>query len=157
MASERHLLVDGSNIVHAWPELRVMLAHSRPAACASLERSLAAIHDGEGVRVTLVFDGSGRELELRCPGGRRTFAVVRTPTGVTADDFIESWVGRASTPAECWVATGDGGEGRTIEGLGAHWISPEELAAWARRSHGMQGANLAGRTRENDRNWQRNS
>ncbi len=157
MASERHLLVDGSNIAHAWPELRAMLARNRPAAHARLERSLAAIHDGDGVRVTLVFDGSGRELELRCPGARRTFSVVRTPTGMTADDFIEGWVGRAATPSECWVATGDVGEGRTIAGLGAHWISPEDLAAWVRRSDGALGANLARRSRDNDRNWKRSS
>jgi predicted RNA-binding protein with PIN domain len=153
MASGRHLLVDGSNIAHAWPELRTMLARSRPAAHARLERALSTIHDHEGVRVTLVFDGSGKELDLRCPSASQTFSVVRTPTGMPADAFIEGWVGRSVPASDCWVATGDMAEGRTIEGLGGHWISPDDLSAWVRRSEAMMGSNLAGRVRANDRNW----
>ena len=113
-----------------------MLARSRPAAHARLERALSTIHDHEGVRVTLVFDGSGKELDLRCPGASQTFSVVR------------------SVPASnCWVATGDTAEGRTIEGLGAHWISPDDLAAWVRRTDALMGSSLAGRVHANDRNW----
>jgi len=153
VASEKHLLVDGANILHAWPELRTLLGRERAAAQARLVNELSAVHDTEGVRVTVVFDGSGTELEVRCPGGRQTFAVVRTPTGMTADDFIERWVGRADEPAACWVATGDGGEGRTVAALGAQWITPDELAAWSRRAAGGLDAKLAGRSRENDRKW----
>lgn len=157
MASEKHLLIDGANILHAWPELRVLLRRERAAAQARLVNELSALHDSEGVRVTVVFDGSGAELEVTCPGGRQTFAVVRTPTGMTADDFIERWVGRADEPAACWVATGDVGEGRTVAALGAQWITPDELAAWTQRAVGGLDAKLAGRSRENDRKWQRRS
>ena len=150
---EKHLLVDGANILHAWPELRALLRRERAAAQARLVGELAAIHDGEGVRVTVVFDGSGAELELTCPGGRQTFAVVRTPTGMTADDFIERWVGRAAAPETCWVATGDVGEGRTVAALGAQWISPEDLSAWVRRAGRGVTAHVATRKRNNDRQW----
>ena len=149
----KHLLVDGANILHAWPELRALLRRERTAAQARLVGELAAIHDGEGVRVTVVFDGSGAELELTCPGGRQTFAVVRTPTGMTADDFIERWVGRAAAAETCWVATGDVGEGRTVAALGAQWISPEDLSAWVRRAGRGVRAQLATRKRNNDRHW----
>ena len=154
MVSEKHLLVDGSNILHAWPALRGLLRRDRTAAQARLVSELSPVHDSEGVRVTVVFDGSGAELEVTCPGGRQTFAVVRTPTGVTADDFIERWVGRAAEPAACWVATGDGGEGRTVAALGAQWITPDDLSAWARRAASGLDVKLAGRSRENDRKWQ---
>ncbi len=157
MASEKHLLVDGSNILHAWPELRTLVRRERTAAQVRLVSQLSAVHDSEGIRVTVVFDASGAELEVTCPGGRKTFAVVRTPTGMTADDFIERWVGRVDEPAECCVATGDVGEGRTIVALGAQWITPDELAAWVSRAAGGLGAKLAGRSRENDRKWQRRS
>jgi predicted RNA-binding protein with PIN domain len=153
VAAEKHLLVDGANILHAWPEMRALLRRERAAAQARLVSELAAIHDSEGVRVTVVFDGSGTELEVVCPGGRQTFAVVRTPGGMTADDFIERWVGRAAEPANCCVATGDGGEGRTVAALGADWITPDDLAAWLKRAAGGLGVKLAGRSRENDRKW----
>jgi len=149
----KHLLVDGANILHAWPELRALLRRARTAAQAQLVGELAAIHDGEGVRVTVVFDGSGAELELTCPGGQQTFAVVRTPTGMTADDFIERWVGRAAAAETCWVATGDVGEGRTVAALGAQWISPEDLSAWVRRAGRGVTAHVATRKRNNDRQW----
>jgi len=150
---EKHLLVDGANILHAWPQLRALLRRERTAAQAQLVSALAAIHDIEGVRVTVVFDGSGPKLELLCPGGRQTFAVVRTPTGMTADDFIERWVGRAAAAETCWVATGDGGEGRTVAALGAQWISPEELAAWVNRAGSGVTEKLATRSRDNDQAW----
>jgi len=153
VADKRHLLVDGSNIVRDWPELRELHRRDRAAAHAQLEGSLARLHDHEGVRVTLVFDGSGSDLDVRCPGGQRTFAVVRTPSGTTADDFIEGWIGRASAPAACVVATGDVAEGRTVVGLGAEWISPDELASWVKRAATSLDAGLAQRRRENARSW----
>ena len=133
----------------------MLLRRERTAAQARLVSELSAVHDSEGARVTVVFDGSGAELEVMCPGGRQTFAVVRTPKGMTADDFIERWVGRADAPEGCWVATGDVGEGRTVSALGAQWITPDELAAWTQRAAGGLDAKLAGRSRENDRKWQR--
>jgi hypothetical protein len=154
VSAPKHLLVDGANVLHARPELRAMLRRERSAAQALLVREVAAIHDAEGTRVTVVFDGSGAELDVVCPGGRPTFAVVRTPSGMTADDYIERWVGRAAEPALCCVATADVGEGRTVAALGAQWISPDDLIAWANRAAGGLGAKLAGRARENDRKWQ---
>ena len=35
MASAKHLLVDGPNILHAWPELRALLRRDRDAARSS--------------------------------------------------------------------------------------------------------------------------
>lgn len=155
MASGKHLLVDGSNVLHAWPELRALVGRDRITAQGQLVAALAAIHDHEGVRVTVVFDGSGSEMEVSCPGGRASFATVRTPTGMTADDFIERWVGRVATPGECLVATGDRAEARTVEALGAHCLTPEDLASWCRRVGGRMAVKLAGRKRENDREWRR--
>ena len=153
--TQRHLLVDGANILHAWPELRALLRRGRVAARAELVRQMSAIHDESVVRVTVVFDGSGGELSVVCPGGSATFAVVTTPTGMTADDFIEQWIGRAAAPASCEVATGDVAQGRTVQALGGQWISPADLAAWVGRATGRMSVKLAGRVSENDRNWQR--
>lgn len=151
--SGKHLLVDGSNVLHAWPELRALAGRDRITAQGQLIGALAALHDHEGVRLTVVFDGSGTELEISCPGGRASFAMVRTPTGMTADDFIERWVGRAASPGACWVATADRAEIRTVEALGAQSLLPEDLASWCRRAGGRLDAKLAGRKRENDREW----
>ena len=153
MATIRHLLIDGSNILRAWPELKALFQRDREAAKAQLVRSVSPIHDQEGVRVTVVFDGSGKEIGISCPGALPSFSIVTTPGGVTADDFIEQWVGKAKEPAACEVATADVAQGRTVQALGGHWISPEDLAAWTNRAGGLVSAKLAGRVRDNDRKW----
>lgn len=149
----RHLLVDGSNVIHAWPELRALAGRDRGAARSALSRALAALHDAEGIRVTLVFDGSGAELSLENPSGQPTFTHAHAPAGMTADDVIEQWVGRSREPAACLVATDDRAERSTVEALGAATLSAADLAAWAERAAGRQRSHLQRRHRENDRKW----
>lgn len=149
----RHLLVDGSNLVHAWPELRALRARSARAARARLADSLGAIHDAEGIRVTLVFDGQGSELTLEEPSGQPTFAVVTSPAGMTADDVIERWVGKSPAPADCVVATNDRAERQTVEALGASSISADDLASWVRRAEDRLRARLEQQRRKTDRRW----
>lgn len=153
MASLRHLLIDGSNILRAWPELKKVFQRDRDAAKAELVRTMAPIHDQEGVRVTVVFDGSGKEIAVSCPGALPSFSIVTTPSGMTADDFIEQWLGKTAEPGTCDVATADVAQGRTVQALGGHWISPDDLASWARRAAGLVSTKLAGRVRDNDRKW----
>lgn len=152
---EKHLLVDGSNILHAWPELRALLPRDRDTARARLSQMLSVIHDAEQVRLTLVFDGRGSDLVVECPGGQQTFAHVYTPAGTTADDIIEQLVGKAADPAVCMVATDDRAERQTTEATGAAGLSAAELRSWVERASQRQQSNLAGRSRENEKNWRR--
>jgi predicted RNA-binding protein with PIN domain len=150
---EKHLLVDGSNILHAWPELRALLNRDRDAARARLSQVLSVIHDTEQIRLTVVFDGRGDELVVECPNGLKTFALVFTPSGTTADDVIEQLVGQAGDPATCTVATDDRAERQTIEATGAISISADELYAWTKRAEQRQQVQLTKRQRENEGNW----
>ncbi len=151
--SRRHLLVDGSNVMHAWPELRALLPRGRNAARSRLSAALAALHDAEGMRVTLVFDGRGSELSLERPSGQDTFVHAHTPAGLTADDVIERMVGQARDPGACVVASDDRSLRRTIEALGASGLSSEELAAWSRRASSRQSSGLDRLRRDNDGRW----
>lgn len=153
MAPVKHLLVDGPNILHAWAELRALLKRDRGAARQELARRLGSIHDAEGVRVTLVFDGAGPELVVEGSSSQAAFAVLQTPAGVTADDIIEQLVGGAAKPGGCWVATADQAERRTITALGAMWVPPEELAAWAERAERQLTAQVDGLRRNNAQKW----
>jgi predicted RNA-binding protein with PIN domain len=123
-----HLLVDGSNVVQAWPDTRALARRDREAAKALLLRRVAVLHDFSGWRVTVVFDGRADALNVESVGGASDFACVHTPAGATADDIIEQLVGRAARPEECLVATADQAERATVEACGAAWCSPEELA-----------------------------
>jgi uncharacterized protein len=130
-----HLLVDGSNVLHAWPELAALMRRDRNAARARLVRAMSRVHDAQAMRVTLVFDGRGQELMVERPSDDvPTFSILTTPAGVTADDIIERLVAQGSDPAACVVATADGGVRETVTAAGASVIDPAELAAWVTRA-----------------------
>ena len=154
VGSEKHLLIDGSNILHAWPELRALLKRDRDAARARLSQVVSVIHDAEQVRLTLVFDGRGPELVVECPNGLPSFSHVYTPTGTTADDVIEHLVGQAADPSSCIVATDDRAERQTIEAAGAVGLSSDDLASWVQRAGTRQKGQLTRRAKENEKNWQ---
>jgi predicted RNA-binding protein with PIN domain len=153
VAFERHLLVDGSNVVHAWPELRVLLKRDRDAARARLAAAVRVIHDLEQWRVTVVFDGRGSDLVVERPAGCATFSLLYTPAGTTADDVIEQLVGQAEVAAHCSVATEDRAERQTIEALGAAGMSAQELAGWCARAQQRQATQAVSLRRANDREW----
>lgn len=148
-----HLLIDGSNIVQAWPDTRALARRDREAAKALLLRRVAVLHDFAGWRVTVVFDGRGEELRIEGVGDAADFACVHTPAGATADDVIEQLVGRAAEPSACLVATADQAERSTVEAAGAAWCSPEDLAARI-DAVDTQSARRVGRVNsDNDRAW----
>ncbi|HSY54468.1 MAG TPA: NYN domain-containing protein, partial [Opitutaceae bacterium] len=153
VAFEKHLLVDGANILHAWPDLRALAARDKDAARAQLSQTLRVLHDTEGWRVTLVFDGRGAELVVEQPGEHATFAHIFTPEALTGDDVIEQLVGNAADPAACTVATADRAEQQTVAALGAAWCSPDELRAWCDRAAVRQTGQVAEIRRSNDRKW----
>lgn len=154
---EKHLLIDGSNILHAWPELRALMRRERDVAREKLSQSVRVIHDTEQVRLTLVFDGRGSELVVEQPGDLKTFSHIYTPAGMTADDAIEQLVGKAADPATCIVATDDRAERQTIEATGAAGISAEELRAWVGRAEQRQQTQLASQRRKNEEVWKQKS
>lgn len=123
-----YLLIDGSNVLHAWAETRALVRRNREAAKALLLRKVAVLNEHNGWRITVVFDGGGDDLRIESVGHEAGFACVHSPAGVTADEIIERLVGQSATPAACLVVTADMAERSTIESLGATWCGPEELA-----------------------------
>jgi uncharacterized protein len=155
VAFTKHLLIDGANILHAWPDLRALLKRDRDAARAGLSRRVSVLHDLEQMRVTIVFDGRGDDLVIERPSNQPTFTHLYTPTGTTADDVIEQLVGKAADAATCMIATDDHAERQTIEALGAAGLSSADLAAWVNRAEERQRAQVSGLCRENEREWRR--
>lgn len=155
MAGEKpkHLFVDGANILHAWPELRVLLPKDRDAARARLAERLRPIHDSEGVHVTLVHDGRGPELVVERPTSAATFSIIYTPSFLTADSVIERLVAKSAAMADCFVASGDRAIRETILASGATWISPDDLTAWIERAGQQQARQLDRLRRSTEKKW----
>ena len=148
-----HLLIDGSNVLHAWPDTRALARRDREAAKALLLRRAGVLHDFSGWRVTVVFDGRGEDLRVEGVGDAADFACVHTPAGATADDMIEQLVGRAAAPETCLVATADQAERATVEAAGAAWCSPEELARRIDQANTRQARRVARGNAASERAW----
>ncbi len=152
---QRHLLIDGANILHAWPQLRALLKTDRDAARSQLAQRAAAIHDVEQVRVTIVHDGRGEELVIERPSQQPTFSVVYTPASLTADDVIEQMVANAADAGACVVATEDQAERETVAASGAATMRAEDLRAWIERAEARQAAAMKALQQTNEQKWRR--
>ncbi len=148
-----HLLVDGSNVLQAWPDTRALARRDREAAKALLLRTVAVLHDFSDWRVTVVFDGRGDDLNIEAIGGAADFACLHTPAGATADDIIEQLVGRAADPSRCLVATADRAERATVEAAGAASCDPEELASRISAASAHQARTVARKNDGAERAW----
>jgi predicted RNA-binding protein with PIN domain len=152
----KHLLVDGYNIAHAWPDLRrVLMKEGREVARVRLVERLRVLHDFERVRVSIVFDGRGTEIAIERPTPHATFSVLYTPGGMTADDLIEQLAVQSATPAEVFVATADQAERDTIEAAGARALTPAQLAEWIERGERAQSATLDAHRRRVESQWRK--
>ncbi|MGE5380986.1 MAG: NYN domain-containing protein [Methylocystaceae bacterium] len=122
---ETVLIVDGYNVIYAWPELMQLKDKSLQASREALIDIMINYAAYKGYRVYVVFDGQGTEDTVEYNGSIYT---CYTREGDTADQYIERLVGdEAFTACEVYVATSDYAQQRIVLGRGAHRISSREL------------------------------
>lgn len=121
------LIVDGYNMIGAWPELAVLKQDKLEDARDMLLEMLSAYQGYSGWTVIVVFDA------FRVPGPGSSFKqgklhVVYTRERETADECIERLVGEwASVRRNLYVATSDMVEQHVAFGRGALRLSAREL------------------------------
>ncbi|MES2599021.1 MAG: NYN domain-containing protein [Verrucomicrobiota bacterium] len=121
------LLVDGHNVMHAWPELARHLrsASKRHLARVELLQRLRNLQDMSGVQVVVVFDGTTAKItEEREPNGLQ---IIYADAGHTADDLIEKIAAKYAKERPVRVVSADGLVCETVAAFGADWLSPEML------------------------------
>jgi len=153
MAACKHLLIDGYNIIHAWPDLHTVLVADLEAAVQRLCGAVRVIHDFEGVRTTIVLDGKSDEIAIERPSGQLSFSCLYTPHGVTADCLIEQLVGNARDPAAVRVATDDAMIRESVSAAGALALSSGGLLDWAEACGERQGEYLSRYRARHDNQW----
>ncbi len=127
MSVVEYLLVDGYNVIHAWPVLKKLkdtnLAHARDKLNDLLLEYMAL----SGERIIIVYDAhlvkNNQEHIEKLDG----LEVVYTREGETADSVIEKLVGNLIKKGSVFVVTSDGDEQSLIFGRGAYRITPQEL------------------------------
>jgi len=166
---EEYLVVDGYNVIYAWPELdrlkETSLEHARQRLVDMMVNHAAL----SGRRVVVVFDAHQVRQALERSEVVDGVEVIYTAEGETADSLIERLVRELSARGRVYVVTFDWAEQRMILGGGAYRITPRELLEQVRRlekesrRHYRQGKpadaylenRLAGKTRSILEKWRR--
>lgn len=122
-----YLLVDGYNIIHAWPELATLAATNLDASRSKLLDILSNYRGFRNEEIIVVFDayrvkGHGEEYF-----DYHNLHVVFTKEAETADRYIERFTHQNASNRRIRVATSDGLEQIIIRGEGSLVLSAREL------------------------------
>lgn len=121
------LIVDGYNVINAWPEL-LEVKENLEYARDKLVDMLSEYGAYKGFRTIVVFDAhlaAGKSMTQSRAGD---LEVIYTKEGETADSCIEKMVYYLARQGErIYVVTSDGAEQMFILGAGAFRISAREL------------------------------
>ncbi len=134
MKTQVHLIVDGNNAIHAIPDLLSILSYDRQAAREGLLNLLQPIHDSEGCRLTVVFDGREGIGSIQKRGNDERFCVVYSSAEQSADGAIERMLLAAKRPEVITVATNDNLIRSCAYEVGASAVRAEDLPQWADRA-----------------------
>ena len=123
-----NLIVDGYNVIHAWPSLKRLLGVSLEAARDKLVQRLGVYGLVTGDDVTVVFDAHHSSATSSAEEIVEGVRVVFTRRGHSADHAIERIAYAAAGAGEgLTVATSDRFQSDLVRGMGGAVISAPEL------------------------------
>jgi predicted RNA-binding protein with PIN domain len=123
------VIVDGYNVIHAWPQLKRLLSDaSLEAARDSLIERLSVFGMVVGADVTVVFDAHHSAARNNSQETVEGVKVLFTRKGHSADHAIERMAYDASQTGDLiTVATSDRFQRDLVRGMGGAVISAQEL------------------------------
>lgn len=128
------LLVDGYNIIGAWPQLSELRDRDNLAiARDQLVEELTNYSAYQGFQTRIVFDAYGQRQSSPQEVVTQDVLVHYTEYGQTADTCIERWCAQLRKDVQYFnlrliVATSDQAHRHTVTGYGAEWMSAQRLA-----------------------------
>ena len=124
---EEYLLVDGYNIIYAWPDLHELAEATIDGARQRLMDILCNYQGYTGCILILVFDAYKVEGGLGQAIRYHNINVVYTKEAETADQYIEKLAHQMGREHQVTVATSDGLEQLIIRGQGCRLMSAKDL------------------------------
>lgn len=124
---EDYLLVDGYNIIYAWPELKELTDENMDAARTKLLDFLSGYQKIRGCSMIVAFDAYRVQGHFEEMSDYKGIRVVYTKEAQTADQYIEKFAHDNKKKLRITVATSDGLEQIIIRGAGASLLSAREL------------------------------
>ena len=141
---QAYLLVDGYNIIYAWPELYELAKENMDGARIKLMDELCNYQGIKKCEVIVVFDAyrvKGHQTEVM---DYHNIHVVYTKEAETADQYIEKFSHVHQATYDITVATSDGLEQVIIRGQGSKLLSARELKEHMDKAHKEMMENYEG-------------
>lgn len=151
-AKEEYLLIDGYNIIFAWPELKELAKENMDSAKSRLLDYLSKYKSVQNCQIIVVFDAYRVQGHPEEVIEYDNLFVVYTREAQTADQYIEKFAHDNRRKYDITVATSDGLQQVIIRGEGCALMSATEL----REKVKMTNENIIKTFRENqtaDRNY----
>lgn len=139
MSAFIRILVDGYNLLHAWPDLAPGFPRHSEEARDELTRCLQQFQDEKDIPVSLIFDGSqtrnspkyhpnlnkkrSKRGKKNSPDTLVDVEVIYSPPGMSADNAIERVAYRLKDYGRVLVVTNDSLERNTVTAFGAATMS----------------------------------
>lgn len=154
----KHLLIDGYNIIHAWPELKRALETAGPeTARERLCDIVRVIHDVEEIHTTIVFDGQGSTIQIERPTPEVTFSILYSTNELSADSLIEQLACKKKKKQESIVATQDNLIRQAVSAAGGTVIGADDLLAWVKACEEQQYRNIKKSRKSSDKKWKQHN
>jgi len=126
-SKEEYLLVDGYNIIYAWPELKELAEDNMDGARMKLLDTLSNYQGIRKCQVILVFDAYRVQGHFEETMDYHNIHLVYTREAQTADQYIERFAHDNRKKYNITVATSDGLQQIIIRGAGCALLSAREL------------------------------
>ncbi len=127
VVKEEYLLVDGYNVIYAWPELKALAEENMDAARTRLLDILCNYQGIRKCRIIAVFDAYRVQGHREEASVYNNIHVVYTREAQTADQYIEKFAHDNQQKYNITVATSDGLQQIIIRGAGSFLLSAREL------------------------------
>lgn len=124
---EKHLLVDGYNVIFAWEELHTLADTDMNAAKNKLVSLLSNYQGIVGEKTTIVFDGYKVKGNHGSTMMQEEIEVIHTRENQTADQFIEAYTHEHTADYDITVVTSDGLIQTITRGNGCHIVGSHEF------------------------------
>jgi predicted RNA-binding protein with PIN domain len=126
---EEYLLVDGYNIIYAWPELKELADENIDSARMKLLDSLSNYQGIRQCQIVVVFDAYRVQGHCEEIIDYHNIHMVYTKEAQTADQYIEKFAHDNQKKYNIAVATSDGLQQIIVRGTGCSLLSARELKA----------------------------
>lgn len=129
----KYILVDGYNVIHAWPELNEIADGNIDGAAGSLNDILCNYQAINDVPIMVVYDAYKVKSHATEEYKYNNITVVYTREAQTADQYIEQYAHENSKKYDIMVVTSDGLEQIIVMGNGGRIMSSREFHEEAAR------------------------